>query len=77
MGHYDACYESDAEEARQEHERRVKAKYEKMLSEKDLTHDKLKDAVLYLLECKWKHGSIPEKADIHIRRLKNEEGFEA
>lgn len=76
MGHYDDCYAHDEEKARQAHERGVRAKYEKMLEKTDLTDDKLKDAVLYLLGCKWKHGSIPEEADIHIRRLEGREGFE-
>ncbi len=76
MGHYDDCYERDEEERRKEHERRVKDKYETMLSEDDLTRDKLKDALIYLLESQRKYGSLPEEADIHLRRLRNSQGFE-
>lgn len=76
MGHYDSCYEADEEDARKEHERRVKATYETMLFEDDLTKDKLQDAVLYLLERQRKHGDLPVEADIHIRRLRNSQGFE-
>jgi hypothetical protein len=76
MGHYDDCYERDEEDARKEHERRVKTTYDTMLFEDDLTRDKLKDAVLYLLESQRKHGSLPVEADIHIRRLRNSQGFE-
>jgi hypothetical protein len=76
MGHYDDCYESDEEDRRKEHERRVKSTYDTMLFEDDLTRDKLKDAILYLLESQRKHGSLPVEADIHIRRLRNSQGFE-
>jgi len=75
MGHYDDCYERDEEEARQRHEVSVKNQYEKMLAADDLSSDKIRDAVLYLLKCQWKHGSIPVEADIHIRRLEGREGF--
>lgn len=76
MGHYDSCYEADEEDRRKERERELKSKYERMLSEGDLTQEKLKDAVLYLLESQRQYGGLPQEADIHKRRLTNSQGFE-
>lgn len=76
MGHYDDCYERDENDRRKEHERRVKDKYETMLSDDGLTRDKLKDAIIYLLESQRQYGGLPIEADIHIRRLRNSQGFE-
>jgi hypothetical protein len=76
LGHYDDCYAADEERARLNRERQVASEYEKLLGQEALTEDKLKDALIYILKCQYDRGSLPTLADIHLRRLRGDQGFE-
>lgn len=76
MGHYEGAREHYENELRDERERRAHSTYEHLRSVGRLTDDKIKDAIVYLLRESTSFGNLKTEADVHIRRLEGQPGFE-